>query len=62
VIPGFGPTLGFTVTYLSLLVLIPLDGLAFAVASLLVFLALLTLVAQHVVEWLGRRDAPARED
>ena len=26
VLPGFGPALGFTVTYLSLLVLIPLAG------------------------------------
>jgi sulfate transport system permease protein len=28
---------------------------AFAVASLLVFLALVTLVVQHLVAWLGRR-------
>ena len=31
---------------------------AFAVASLLVLLALVTLVVQHAVEWLGRRDGP----
>jgi sulfate transport system permease protein len=32
---------------------------AFAVASLLVLLALVTLLIQHLVEWLGRRDVVA---
>jgi sulfate transport system permease protein len=34
VIPGFGVALGFTLTYLSLIVLIPLAGLVFKTASL----------------------------
>src|SRR5512134_1715144 len=34
VLPGFGITLGFTVTYLSVLVLIPLAGLFWKSASL----------------------------
>src|SRR5262245_40386330 len=34
VIPGFGITLGFTVLYLSLLVLIPLTALVFNTSSL----------------------------
>lgn len=34
VIPGFGPTLGFTLLYLSLLVLIPLAAVFFKAASL----------------------------
>src|ERR1700712_3047413 len=34
VIPGFGLTLGLTVTYLTLIVLIPLAGLALESASL----------------------------
>jgi sulfate transport system permease protein len=34
VLPGFGPTLGFTLVYLSLLVLIPLAGLFWKSASL----------------------------
>ncbi len=34
VIPGFGLTLGFTLIYLSLIVLIPLSGLAWRTASL----------------------------
>jgi sulfate transport system permease protein len=34
VIPGFGLALGFTLTYLSLIVLIPLAGLVFKTASL----------------------------
>jgi sulfate/thiosulfate transport system permease protein len=34
VIPGFGLTLGFTLTYLSLIVLIPLAGLVLKTASL----------------------------
>jgi sulfate transport system permease protein len=34
VIPGFGVTLGFTLTYLSLIVLIPLAGLVLHTASL----------------------------
>jgi sulfate transport system permease protein len=33
-LPGFGPTLGMTVLYLSLLVLIPLSGLFVKAASL----------------------------
>jgi sulfate/thiosulfate transport system permease protein len=34
VLPGFGPTLGFTVFYLSLIVLIPLSALVFRTAGL----------------------------
>ena len=34
ILPGFGPTLGFTVFYLSLIVLIPLSALVFKAASL----------------------------
>src|SRR5688500_5402923 len=34
VIPGFGPTLGFTLVYLSLLVLIPLGAIFLKTASL----------------------------
>jgi len=34
VLPGFGPTLGFTIFYLSLIVLIPLSALAFKTAGL----------------------------
>jgi sulfate transport system permease protein len=34
VLPGFGPTLGLTLTYLSLIVLIPLAALFFRAASL----------------------------
>jgi len=34
VLPGFGPTLGFAVTYLTLLILIPLAGLFAKSASL----------------------------
>jgi sulfate/thiosulfate transport system permease protein len=34
VLPGFGPTLGYTVFYLSLIVLIPLSALVFKTASL----------------------------
>src|SRR5947208_3099253 len=34
VIPGFGPTLGFSLTYLSLLVLIPLSALMLKVGTL----------------------------
>jgi sulfate transport system permease protein len=34
VLPGFGPTLGFTVTYLSLLVLIPLGGIVLKASGL----------------------------
>jgi sulfate transport system permease protein len=34
VLPGFGPTLGFTIFYLSLIVLIPLSALAFRTAGL----------------------------
>ena len=34
VIPGFGLTLGFTVTYLTLIILIPLAGIAWRAASL----------------------------
>lgn len=34
VLPGFGPTLGFTVFYLSVIVLIPLSALAFKTAGL----------------------------
>jgi sulfate transport system permease protein len=34
VLPGFGPTLGYTVFYLSLIVLIPLSALVFKAASL----------------------------
>ncbi len=34
VIPGFGLTLGFTILYLSLIVLIPLSGLVFKTATL----------------------------
>src|SRR5947208_2830449 len=34
VIPGFGPTLGFTLTYLSLIVLIPLAALFLKTATL----------------------------
>ena len=34
VLPGFGPTLGYTVFYLSLIVLIPLSALFFKTASL----------------------------
>ena len=34
VLPGFGPTLGFTVFYLSLIVLIPLSALIFKTAGL----------------------------
>jgi sulfate/thiosulfate transport system permease protein len=33
-LPGFGPTLGYTVFYLSLIVLIPLSALVFKTASL----------------------------
>ena len=34
VIPGFGLTLGFTVTYLTLIILIPMAGIAWRAASL----------------------------
>jgi sulfate transport system permease protein len=34
VLPGFGPTLGYTVFYLSLIILIPLSALVFKAASL----------------------------
>jgi len=34
VLPGFGPTLGFTIFYLSLIVLIPLSALVFRTAGL----------------------------
>lgn len=34
VLPGFGPTLGFTIFYLSLIVLIPLSALVFKTAGL----------------------------
>lgn len=34
VIPGFGPTLGYTVLYLSIIVLIPLSALVFKTAGL----------------------------
>jgi len=34
VIPGFGPALGFTIAYLSLIVLIPLSGIALRTAAL----------------------------
>ena len=34
VIPGFGLTLGFTILYLSLIVLIPISGLLFKTATL----------------------------
>jgi len=34
VLPGFGPTLGFTMLYLSLIVLIPLSALVFKAAGL----------------------------
>jgi len=34
VLPGFGPTLGYTIFYLSLVVLIPLSALVFKTASL----------------------------
>ncbi|MCO5064523.1 MAG: sulfate ABC transporter permease subunit CysT [Rhizobiaceae bacterium] len=34
VVPGFGPALGFTIAYLSLIVLIPLSGVALRAASL----------------------------
>jgi sulfate transport system permease protein len=34
VLPGFGLSLGYTITYLSLVVLIPLAGLAFTTATL----------------------------
>lgn len=34
VLPGFGPTLGFTILYLSLIVLIPLSALVFKSAGL----------------------------
>jgi len=34
VIPGFGPALGFTIAYLSLIVLIPLSGIALRAAAL----------------------------
>jgi len=34
VLPGFGPTLGFTILYLSLIVLIPLSALVFRTAGL----------------------------
>jgi len=34
VLPGFGPTLGFTMLYLSLIVLIPLSALVFKTAGL----------------------------
>ena len=34
VLPGFGLTLGFTVTYLTLIILIPLAGIAWRAASL----------------------------
>ena len=34
ILPGFGPTLGFTLVYLALLVLIPLSALAVKSAQL----------------------------
>ncbi|MFA7405023.1 MAG: hypothetical protein WC007_13590, partial [Pelobacteraceae bacterium] len=34
VLPGFGPTLGFTIFYLSVIVLIPLSALVFRTAGL----------------------------
>jgi sulfate/thiosulfate transport system permease protein len=34
VLPGFGPTLGYTVSYLSLIVLIPLSALVFKTAGM----------------------------
>ncbi|MCK9544936.1 MAG: sulfate ABC transporter permease subunit CysT, partial [Novosphingobium sp.] len=34
IIPGFGLTLGFSITYLSLIVLIPLSAIAFKTATL----------------------------
>ena len=34
VLPGFGLSLGYTITYLSLIVLIPLAGLGFSSAQL----------------------------
>src|SRR4051794_37142890 len=34
VLPGFGPTLGYTIFYLSIIVLIPLSALFFKTATL----------------------------
>jgi sulfate transport system permease protein len=49
VIPGFGPTLGYTVFYLSLIVLLPLSALVFKTASLTWGEFLATVAAPRVV-------------
>ena len=49
VIPGFGPTLGYTVFYLSLIVLLPLSALVVKTASLTWGEFLATVAAPRVV-------------
>ncbi|HEY6007070.1 MAG TPA: sulfate ABC transporter permease subunit CysT [Geobacteraceae bacterium] len=49
VIPGFGPTLGYTVFYLSLIVLIPLSALVFTSAQLTWHDFLATVTAPRVL-------------
>lgn len=49
VIPGFGPTLGYTVFYLSLIVLLPLSALVVKTASLSWAEFLATVAAPRVV-------------
>ncbi len=49
VMPGFGLTLGFTITYLSLVVLIPLSGLFFTSAGMSVHSFLGAVASERVV-------------
>jgi sulfate transport system permease protein len=49
VLPGFGPALGFTIAWLSLVVLIPISGLALKTASLSWPQFLATVAAPRVV-------------
>lgn len=49
VIPGFGPTLGYTLFYLSLMVLLPLSSLVFKTTSLTWPEFLATVTALRVV-------------
>src|SRR3954468_9985288 len=49
VIPGFGPTLGFTLTYLSLLVLIPLSALFLKAGTMSWSQLVATLTAPRVL-------------
>ncbi len=54
-LPGFGLTMGYTVLYLSLIVLLPLAALAFAIppkrstSALGVFLSIVFIVTYHKI-------------